>query len=71
MIEAEVSKLMDDHGEFVDADEWNCQAQLEEELMLFCKDKFGEEPAHSTLAAPISRGLAKWREKKLREVADN
>ena len=55
---------MDHHGGFVAGDkEWDCQARLEEAVMQFCKTKFGEEPARSTLQAPISSGLAKWREK--------
>jgi hypothetical protein len=65
MIEAEVSRLMDYYGEFVVADkQWNCPARLEEKLMSFCKKSFGKEPARSTLQAPISSGLHKWRERK-------
>jgi hypothetical protein len=71
MIEAEVLRLMDHHGEFIIGDaQWNCQARLEEALMPFCKKSFGREPARSTLQAPIQSGLDKWREKR-REIADN
>ena len=65
MVEAEVSRLMDHHGEFAVVDkQWNSQARLEDALKQFCEKNFGEEPARSTLAAPIASGLAKWRDKK-------
>jgi len=70
-IEDEVLRLMDHHGDFVAGDkEWDCQARLEEALARFCIEKFGEEPARSTLQAPISSGLAKSRQKKRQGVVD-
>lgn len=71
-LEDEVVRLMDYHGEFdVDDREWNCQARLEDALAQFCIEKLGDGPAHSTLAAPISSGLAKWRQRNHRIIADN
>jgi hypothetical protein len=65
LVGAEISRLMDYHGEFSALDrKWKCQARLEEALQEFCKKKFGTEPARSTLQNLIKRGLAEWREKK-------
>ncbi|MGB8900749.1 MAG: hypothetical protein WCC90_16590 [Methylocella sp.] len=65
-IRKEAFRLMDLHGDFSDDNpEWDRQARLEEELLLFCANKFGEdkEPSPSRLRDRdrIPSWLAEWR----------
>jgi hypothetical protein len=68
-IREEAFHLMDLHGDFSDDNpEWDRQARLEEELLLFCANKFGKdkEPSPSRLRDRdrIPCWLAEWRKPK-------
>jgi hypothetical protein len=65
VVSRELKRLMDYHDEFgADVPEWNAQARLVECLQRFCLEKFGIEPANSTIEGHIKEPLAIWREKK-------
>jgi hypothetical protein len=66
-IREETFRLMDHNGDFTEDDpEWSVQAHLEKGLLEFCRNKFGKEPAPSTLRdrGKIRRWLADWRNQK-------
>jgi hypothetical protein len=64
-IREEAFRLMNHHGDFSDDNPaWDRQACLEKELLLFCANKFGKEPAPSTLREKLPGWLADWHKQK-------
>jgi hypothetical protein len=65
LIETEMKRLMDHHGDFDASDpEWNAQARLEEALQVFCQRQWREEPSVATLRTRLPGWLADWRARK-------
>jgi hypothetical protein len=65
LIETEGRRLMDHHGDFDIGDPvWNVQARLEEALLKFCREKWNNEPAVSSLRIKIAEWLPDWRRNK-------
>jgi hypothetical protein len=69
MVDEEVSRLVDENGDFVPADpNWDCQARLEKAIRDFIKETFknsqavkDEGPAESTLRSHVTQSLTDWR----------
>jgi hypothetical protein len=63
LVEEEVFRLMDDHGEFVPEDpKWNAQARLEETIDNFIRSKFDKElNVPSTIRPRVAKALKGWR----------
>jgi hypothetical protein len=63
IVDAEVFRLMDYHGEFSDDDpEWNAQARLEAAIADFCQKKFNKPPSEATIRAHVCQFLKRWRQ---------
>jgi hypothetical protein len=64
-----VFELMDYHGDFLAGDpNWQSKANLERAMQAKLEDKFGREPATSTIRKLIAEPLEDWRRRK---AADN
>jgi hypothetical protein len=64
-IETKGYALMDHHGDFMPDDpEWDCQARLEEALMMFCQNEWQRQPAPSTLREKLPGWLLTWHKRK-------
>ena len=62
MVEEEVVRLMEHHGEFSpDDDQWNAQARLEETVADFCQDTFKKLPGETQIREHIRPALECWR----------
>jgi hypothetical protein len=62
MVEEEIFRLMNYHGEFSSDDpEWNAQARLEEAIADFCEDKFKKLPSETTIKEHVRQTLERWR----------
>jgi hypothetical protein len=65
VVDVEVFRLMDYHGEFMTGDpNWNVKARLEEEIRNFIETKFDTKPTTSTIRAHVSSALINWRSRK-------
>jgi hypothetical protein len=61
-VAAEVSRLMEEKGEFcADDPEWDVQARLEEKIGYFCEKLTGKRPSETTLKGYIKGPLQQWR----------
>jgi hypothetical protein len=65
MVDQEVFRLMDENGEFIDADpQWNAQARLEKAISDYCETAFHTRPGENTVRTHVRNALKLWRQRR-------
>jgi hypothetical protein len=70
-IMGKAEELMDYHGDFSSADDWNARARLEEHLMTFCQEEWQEQPSPTQLRHHLRPFLDAWHAKKTGRKIEN
>jgi hypothetical protein len=67
LVEGEVFRQMDHHGEFdVNDKQWNVQARLEDAIMTFCSEKLKVQVGLTVVRKRVPAMIEAWRESKVR-----